>query len=36
MKCKVCDKDVDYDVIYLGMCGECFKDCDCAGLEKLE
>lgn len=35
MKCKVCDKDVLDIMLIMGMCTECFKDCDCAGLEKL-
>ena len=34
MKCKVCGKEY-IELVMGGMCTECFKDCDCTGLEKL-
>lgn len=34
MKCKLCDKE-DETPYCLGMCIDCFEDCDCCGLEKL-
>ena len=38
-KCKLCDKPIqwkpDMNIPQLTICAECFKDCDCCGLDKL-
>jgi hypothetical protein len=37
MKCKLCGVEIYpfVDAMLPKLCKDCFKDCDCAGLEKL-